>query len=113
MLKCGGELYFSDISADRRVHENISDDRILRGECLGGAMYIEDFSRLLQAIGWKDFHYMSSVRAAIDNPQIEDLIGNIKFSSRTVRAIKISDFIEDICEEYAQIAIYRSVIEGS
>ena len=76
-------------------------------------MYIEDFRRLLQAIGWKDFRYMSSVRAAIDNPQIEDLIGNIKFSSRTVRAIKIPDLIEDICEEYAQIAIYRSVIEGS
>ena len=53
VLKRGGELYFSDIFADRRVPENISSDRILRGECLGGAMYIEDFRRLLQGIGWK------------------------------------------------------------
>lgn len=113
VLKRGGELYFSDIFADRRVPDEISNNKILRGECLGGAMYIEDFRRLLQSIGWKDFRYMSSSHANIDNPQIEDIVGNISFSSRTVRAIKIPDLIEDICEEYGQVAIYRGGIEGS
>ncbi|WP_300410425.1 methyltransferase domain-containing protein [Lagierella sp.] len=113
VLKNGGELYFSDIFADRRVPEDISNNKILRGECLGGAMYIEDFRRLLNKVGWKDFRYMSSTPAPINNFEIERLIGNIKFSSRTVRAFKLPDLIEDICEQYGQFAIYNGGIIGS
>ena len=35
--------FFSDVFADRRIPESISLDPLLRGECLGGAMYVEDF----------------------------------------------------------------------
>ena len=112
VLKPGGELYFSDIFADRRLPESISHHPVLRGECLGGAMYIEDFRRMLQSIGWKDFRYMTSSIAAIDNPEIEALVENIQFTSRTVRAFKLPELIEDICEQYGQFAIYRGGIEG-
>lgn len=112
VLKTGGELYFSDIFADRRVPKEISQNKILRGECLGGAMYIEDFRRLLRKVGWEDFRYVKSSNAAIDNKDIEDLIGNISFSSRTIRAFKLPDLIEDICEQYGQFATYRGGIEG-
>ena len=71
VLKIGGELYFSDIFADRRVPDEINNDPILAGECLGGAMYIEDFRRLMTKCGWQDFRYMSSSAATIDNEEIE------------------------------------------
>ena len=35
-----GEFYFSDVYADRRIPEDIRNDPILYGECLGGALYI-------------------------------------------------------------------------
>ena len=51
VLRPGGELYFSDIFSDRRVPEGFYDDPILRGECLSGAMYVEDFRRMLARCG--------------------------------------------------------------
>lgn len=113
VLKVGGELYFSDIFADRRVPQELSDNPLLRGECIGGAMYIEDFRRLMRKVGWLDVRYVSSSVAAIDNEAIEALTGNIQFTPRTVRAMKIPDLIEDICEQYGQFATYRGGIEDS
>ncbi len=112
VLKPGGELFFSDIFADRRFGEEISMDLILRGECLGGAMYIEDFRRLLKKIGWEDFRYIKSFKSIIDNPEIEDMVGNVEFYSHTIKAVKLPDMIEDICENYGQVAIYRGGITG-
>ena len=39
LLAPGGELYFSDVYADRRVSAEVASDPVLRGECLGGALY--------------------------------------------------------------------------
>lgn len=39
LLKPGGELYFSDIYASRRVPTNLLEDPVLYGECLSGALY--------------------------------------------------------------------------
>ncbi|MDO4503484.1 MAG: methyltransferase domain-containing protein [Coriobacteriia bacterium] len=113
ILKFGGELYFSDIFADRRIPEPLNSNPLLRGECLGGAMYIEDFRRLMTKVGWQDFRYMSSKAATIDNPEVEAIIGNIQFTSRTIRAFKLPGLQEDICEQYGQTAIYRGGILGS
>ena len=113
VLSYGGELYFSDIFADRRIPEEVSSSPLLVGECLGGAMYIEDFRRLMRRCGWEDFRYVKSRAATIDNDEVEALLGNIQFSKRTVRAFKLPDIQEDICEEYGQTAIYNGGIEGS
>ena len=113
VLAYGGELYFSDIFADRRVPEEVSSSPVLVGECLGGAMYIEDFRRLMRRCGWEDFRYVKSRAATIDNDEVEALIGNIQYSERTVRAFKLPDIQEDICEQYGQTAVYNGGIEGS
>ncbi len=47
VLKPGGELLFADVFADRRVPGRFYTDPVLHGECLAGAMYHEDFRRLL------------------------------------------------------------------
>src|SRR5262249_8188378 len=51
VLKPGGELYFSDVFADRRIPSALLEDPVLLGECLAGALYPEDFRRLLLAVG--------------------------------------------------------------
>lgn len=112
VLKKGGELYFSDIFADRRVPDEIYKNPVLRGECLAGAMYVEDFRRLLRKIGWEDFRYTKTTKAPIENKEIEKLVGNVNFTSRTVRAIKLPGIIEDKCEQYGQFATYRGGMVG-
>ena len=111
VLKPGGELYFSDVFADRRVPSDLQADPVLRGECLGGAMYVEDFRRMLAKIGWPDFRYMSNCKIALDNDEIAAKVGMINYSSRTVRAFKL-DVLEDVCEDYGQVAYYNGTIPG-
>lgn len=110
VLKPGGELYFSDVYADRRVPAALTQDPVLFGECLAGALYTEDFRRLMADLGCADFRVLSRNPIALGNAEIEARIGMINFSSITVRAFKLP--LEDRCEDYGQVAIYRGTIEG-
>ncbi len=112
VLKPGGELCFSDIFASRRVPPSLARDPVLRGECLGGAMYIEDFRRLLCDLGCPDYRVTSDRPITLDDPHIEAKAGMIEFTSKTIRAFKLAG-LEDACEDYGQIATYRGTIAGS
>jgi SAM-dependent methyltransferase len=111
VLKPGGELFFADVFSGRRVPEELHTDPVLHGECLAGAMYIEDFRRLMRAVGWPDFRITACSRITIDSADIEARIGKIDFYSRTVRAFKLAG-LEDISEDYRQMAVYRGTIPG-
>ncbi|MDV0447641.1 Arsenite methyltransferase [Methanosarcinaceae archaeon Ag5] len=109
VLKPGGELYFSDVFADRRIPDHLATDPVLRGECIGGAMYVEDFRRMMQRTGFTDFRYKSIRKLDLDNEAIIEKIGFANFTERTVRAFKLDD-LEDICEDYGQVAVYTGNI---
>jgi arsenite methyltransferase len=109
VLKPGGELYFSDIFSGRKVPEHLKSDPVLHGECLAGAMYIEDFRRLLTKLGYPDYRVISSQPVTLNNPEIEEKIGMVNFYSRVIRVFKL-DNLEDICEDYGQIAVYKGTI---
>jgi len=109
VLKPGGELYFSDVFAGRRMPEHLKNDPVLYGECLGGALYIEDFRRLLRDLGVPDYRVMTKRRIALDNTAIEAKVGMIDFYSMTIRAFKLG-CLEDICEDYGQTATYKGTI---
>ncbi|PJJ59513.1 methyltransferase domain-containing protein [Hymenobacter chitinivorans] len=104
VLKPGGELFIADVFSDRRVPETLRQDPVLYGECLSGALYIEDFRRLLRELGIRDYRLTAQRRLTIDNAEIERKVGNIKFYSLTVRAFKLD--LEDQCEDYGQVATY-------
>lgn len=110
VLKPGGELFIADVFADRRVPETLRQDPILYGECLSGAMYTEDFRRLLLRLGINDYRLLSSRRLTINNAEIEAKVGNIGFYSLTVRAFKLD--IEDKCEDHGQVATYLGTVPG-
>ncbi|NOY06012.1 MAG: methyltransferase domain-containing protein, partial [Chlorobi bacterium] len=109
VLKPGGELYFSDIFAGRRVPEDLRKDPVLYGECLSGAMYVEDFRRLLRDCGCMDYRVVSSRSVSLDDEELERKAGMIDFYSLTIRAFKL-DTLEDICEDYGQVAYYLGTI---
>lgn len=70
VLKWGGELYFSDVYSDRRIPLEFQQDKTLWGECLSGALYLEDFRRVMQKIGFLDFRVISKSNITIGNPEI-------------------------------------------
>ena len=105
VLKPGGELYFSDIFSDRRVPPKFYDDPVLRGECLSGALYIEDFRRILAKYGIAAFYDVETEPLHVGDFQIETKLGCIGFASHTVRAVKCDD-LEDREENYGQTATY-------
>lgn len=111
VLKPGGELHFSDTFAGRRVPEHFKDDPVLHGECLAGALYLEDFRRLLREAGCPDYRVMQKRTVQLDNPAVEEKIGMIDFYAMTVRAFKL-ECLEDICEDFGQSATYLGTIPG-
>lgn len=111
VLKPGGELYFSDVFSDRRIPKELIDDPVLLGECLSGAMYVEDFRRMLLAQGVKDFRVVKSSPVPLLDREVQRKIGMVNFSSLTIRAFKLA--LEDKCEDYGQVAYYRGTIPES
>lgn len=111
LLKPGGELYFSDVYADRRVPEALRRDPVLHGECLGGALYWNDFLRQAKAAGFGDPRLVTDRPLAVGDPQVELAIAPIRFFSATWRLFKL-DGLESACEDYGQAVRYRGGIAG-
>lgn len=109
VLKPGGELYFSDVFCDRRVPEDFYDDPILRGECLSGALYVEDFRRMLADLGVRAFFDVAVEELHIGDFRIATKLGFATFYSHTVRAVK-SENLEDREEDYGQTATYLGTL---
>ena len=109
LLKPGGELYFSDVYADRRVPDAVRNDPVMYGECLGGALYWKDFLRIAQRQGFNDPRLVTDRLLEITDPELAQRAGNIRFYSATYRLFKL-DGLESVCEDYGQAVVYRSSI---
>jgi len=109
LLKTGGEFYFSDVYASRRVPESVRNDPVLYGECLGGALYWNDFLRIAHRTGFADPRLTEDRPLLITDPVLAQRAGNIEFFSATYRLFKI-DALETACEDYGQAVIYRGTI---
>lgn len=112
LLKPGGELYFSDVYADRRVPAHLLDDPVLHGECLSGALYWGDFDRLAKAAGFADPRLVADRPLAIGDDAIAAKLAGIGFHSATYRLFKL-DGLEPQCEDYGQAVRYKGTVAGS
>ncbi len=54
VLREGGEMHFSDVYCDRRLPASVRQHKLLWGECIAGALYLQDFLRLCHSIGFSD-----------------------------------------------------------
>jgi len=92
VLKPGGEVYFSDVYADRRVSETLVTlvkDPVLYGECLSGALYWNDFLRMAKTNGFLDPRLVEDRQISYDNAEIAKLMGDIRCFSATYRLFKL------------------------
>lgn len=109
LLKTGGEFYFSDVYADRRVPLAVKNDPVLYGECLGGALYWNDFIRLARRHGFVDPRLTEDRPLEITDPQLSARTGNVRFFSATYRLFKHAA-LESACEDYGQAVVYKGSI---
>lgn len=109
LLKEGGEFYFSDVYADRRVPDTVRNDPVLYGECLGGALYWNDFLRLASRQHFTDPRLVDDRPLIITDPELASRVGSLRFFSSTYRLFKL-DALETDCEDYGQAVIYRGTI---
>jgi len=105
VLRPGGEMYFSDVYADRRIPLSLSKDPVLYGECLSGALYHNDFLNLASKAGFNEPRLVESSPITINNQELQDKIGAIKFYSVTYRLFKIKE-LETRCEDFGQAVRY-------
>eukprot|EP01023_Acetabularia_acetabulum_P065429 TRINITY_DN865_c1_g1_i6.p1 TRINITY_DN865_c1_g1~~TRINITY_DN865_c1_g1_i6.p1 ORF type:complete len:406 (-),score=82.93 TRINITY_DN865_c1_g1_i6:254-1471(-) len=112
VLAPGGELYFSDVYCDRRLPIEVQKNEVLWGECISGALYIEDFKRIANNVGFKDVRVLSASEMTINDTTLQDVLGNARFYSITYRLFKVPNKIETLCEDYGQYAVYKGTIEG-
>ena len=111
VLKPGVELYFADVFTNARVPQEFHDDPLAYGECLGGALYVEDFRRILADLGCPDHRIIQKRKINIDDPVLAKKAGPVEFYSMTIRAFKLGD-LEDRCEDFGQVAYYQGTIDG-
>jgi arsenite methyltransferase len=109
LLKPGGELYFSDVYCDRRLPLGVKADPVLYGECLGGALYWNDFLPMAKAAGFLDPRLVTSRAIEITNEAVRQKLGVASFFSATYRMFKL-DGLETACEDYGQAVIYRGSV---
>ncbi|MEQ8495027.1 MAG: methyltransferase type 11, partial [Gammaproteobacteria bacterium] len=111
-LKPGGELYFSDVYASRRVPAALASDPVLYGECLGGALYWNDFEHLARACGFADPRLVEDCPIAITDDAVGARVAGIDFHSATYRLFALDD-LEPACEDYGQAVVYRGGVPGA
>ncbi|MFT6632494.1 MAG: SAM-dependent methyltransferase [Bacteriovoracaceae bacterium] len=109
LLKPGGEMYFSDVYSDRRISKALQEDSVLWGECLSGALYWNDFLRVANNAGFIDPRTVEDKPITINNPELEEKVGDIKFYSVTYRLFKL-DSLETSCEDYGHAIRYKGNI---
>ena len=109
LLKPGGEFYFSDVYADRRVPESVRNDPVLYGECLGGALYWNDFLRMSRQAGFADPRLLTDQPLAVTDAELAARVGAIRFYSATYRLFRIAA-LEDACEDHGQAVVYRGTV---
>lgn len=112
VLKPGGEFYFSDVYADRRLPEAFKEDKVLLGECLGGALYWNDFERIARKTGFADPRVYSNRVLDITNKEVAEKIGVTNFYSTGYRLFKIEG-LEDACEDFGHQVKYLGTLDES
>ena len=110
LLKSGGEFYFSDVYSSQRIPDYLSQDPVLWGECLSGALYWNDFLNMAKQCGFIDPRLVKSNKITIKNKELENKLGNIEFYSATYRLFKLPNKLENDCEDYGQAVIYKGTI---
>ncbi|KAJ1769431.1 hypothetical protein IW140_004390 [Coemansia sp. RSA 1813] len=110
-LRDGGELYFSDVYADADLPADVRTHDVLLGECIGGALYTEEFEQISRTVGFAQPRVLSVAHIEINDPELKALVKDTRFYSITYRLFKISK-ADDAAAAAAATAVYKGTVPG-
>ena len=85
----------------REISDNI-DNVALR---LGGAMYINDFRRVAQQLGFNDPRYLITNKTPVTEKE-SALFDGTSFATITCRLVN-TPYTSDVCEDYGEFVTYK------
>ncbi|KAA0702104.1 Arsenite methyltransferase [Triplophysa tibetana] len=85
----GGELYYSDMYASKVTPESFKEDPVLWGEGMAGALYWQDLITLMKETGFSTPHLVAGSHIVVQNPELQQKTGDVKYSSGTYRIFKL------------------------
>lgn len=88
VLKPGGEMLISDVFSDKVIPEVLRADDVLYGECLSGALSLDEFKSIMQTIGLPDYTIKTTRILSIENPALQEKTQGIVFHAQTIHAQK-------------------------
>ncbi|XP_056612861.1 arsenite methyltransferase [Triplophysa dalaica] len=89
VLKEGGELYYSDMYASKVTPDSFKEDPVLWGEGMAGALYWQDLITLMKETGFSTPHLVAGSHIVVQNPELQQKTGDVKYSSGTYRIFKL------------------------
>ncbi|XP_044154163.1 LOW QUALITY PROTEIN: arsenite methyltransferase-like [Bufo gargarizans] len=89
VLKDGGEIYFSDVYSNKPVPDELRENKVLWGECISGALFWKDLYLIAEEIGFSPPRLVTSSYITVNNKELENIIGDLKFVSATYRLFKL------------------------
>ena len=104
VLKPQGEWYFTDVFTDRRIPQETSDKIENVALRLGGALFVEDFRRIAQGLGFHDPRYVVTRKTPLTDAEAS-LFPGIAFATVTCRLLN-SELTSDHCEDYGEEVVY-------
>lgn len=108
VLKEGGELYFSDIYANKDLPDSVRKHEVLWGECISGALYWKDLHRLASEIGFTKPYMVSASSVDIEREDFKKILGDARFVSVEYRLFKLPKK----CDQTSSQVIYNGEIPG-
>lgn len=108
VLKEGGELYFSDVYADRDLPDEVRKHKVLWGECVAGALWWKDLVSIAEEMGFARPRIVSASEFDMGSKEFNEILGDAKFVSVTYRLFKLPN--ERLP---ATSVIYDGEIEGA
>lgn len=109
VLKDGGELYFSDMYADRQLSDEIRKHKLLWGEGMSGALYWKDLHRLAAEIGFTCPRLVTCNIIEIQKEELKEAVQGAQYVAVTYRLFKLPKGTK--CE--AREATYEGDIRGA
>lgn len=104
VLRPGGEFLFSDVFCDRRLPQNVRSHPVLFGECIAGALYVNDFLAMCMLAGFGDPRHLGVRPISFTDPDLLSVVGSASFFSIEWRLFKIAE-LEPNCEDYGHVAV--------
>ncbi|GAB1598712.1 arsenite methyltransferase-like [Argonauta hians] len=89
VLKEGGELYFSDVYANKKVSDEARNHKDLWGECISGALFWKDFHELAADVGFSQARIVSVSPIPVEREDFRKILGDVEFASVTYRLFKL------------------------